>query len=175
MNVRELTEGLEIDIVLLVRERAQERVTLADRTASLSAVVPPELVELCEPGTCVRVCGRIERGRLHVQALRHARTDEYVLEDLLDGPRIDLTPVKQAGGKIVTAFAVRADLDLAGTHSNTFELEWPRGSGHLRSFPEVDRVEWYPVAQARVKLLKGQVPLLDELMADPGLADLHEG
>ena len=90
MNVRELTEGLEIDIVLLVRERAQERVTLADRTASLSAVVPPELIELCVPGACVRVSGRIERGRLQVDALRHARTDEYVLEDLLDGPRIDL-------------------------------------------------------------------------------------
>src|SRR5690242_20834813 len=42
---------------------------------------------------------------------------------LPDGPRIDLTPVKQAGGKVVTAFAVQADLDLIGTHSNTFELE----------------------------------------------------
>jgi predicted NUDIX family NTP pyrophosphohydrolase len=94
---------------------------------------------------------------------------------LPDGPRIDLTPVKQAGGKIVTAFAVRADLDLAGTHSNTFELEWPRGSGKIREFPEVDRVEWFPVAQARVKLLKSQLPLLDQLMADPGSADLREG
>jgi predicted NUDIX family NTP pyrophosphohydrolase len=94
---------------------------------------------------------------------------------LPDGPRIDLTPVKQAGGKVVTAFAVRADLDLAGTHSNTFELEWPRGSGKMREFPEVDRVEWFPVAQARVKLLKSQLPLLDQLMADPGSADLREG
>jgi predicted NUDIX family NTP pyrophosphohydrolase len=94
---------------------------------------------------------------------------------LPDGPRIELTPVKQAGGKVVTAFAVRADLDLAGTHSNTFELEWPRGSGKMREFPEVDRVEWFPVAQARVKLLKSQLPLLDQLMADPGSADLREG
>jgi predicted NUDIX family NTP pyrophosphohydrolase len=94
---------------------------------------------------------------------------------LPDGPRIDLTPVKQSGGKVVTAFAVRADLDLAGTHSNTFELEWPRGSGTLKTFPEVDRVEWFPVTEARVKLLKGQLPLLDELMAHPDLADLSEG
>jgi predicted NUDIX family NTP pyrophosphohydrolase len=92
-----------------------------------------------------------------------------------DGPRLDLTPVKQSGGKIVTAFAVRADLDLTGTHSNTFELEWPRGSGTMKTFPEVDRVEWFTVAQARVKLLKSQLPLLDQLMADPALADLREG
>src|SRR6201990_1422862 len=62
-----------------------------------------------------------------------------------DGPRLDLTPVRQSGGKVVTAFAVRADLDLVGTHSNTFELEWPRGSGTMKTFPEVDRVEWFPV------------------------------
>jgi 3'-5' exoribonuclease len=89
VNVRELTEGLEIDLVLLVRERAEGRVTLADRTATLSALVPAQLVPLCEPGACVRVSGRVERGRLVVEALRHAHTDEYVLEDLLEGPRID--------------------------------------------------------------------------------------
>jgi predicted NUDIX family NTP pyrophosphohydrolase len=91
------------------------------------------------------------------------------------GPRNELAPVKQAGGKVVTAFAVRGDIDVAGAHSNTFELEWPRGSGKLKSFPEVDRVEWFTVVQARVKLLKGQLPLLDQLMADPALADLREG
>ena len=90
MTARDLTEGLDVDLVLLVRERADARVTLADRTATLSAVVSPEHATLCEPGACVRVRGRVERGRLHVEALRHARTDEYVLDDLLDGPRIDL-------------------------------------------------------------------------------------
>jgi predicted NUDIX family NTP pyrophosphohydrolase len=78
-----------------------------------------------------------------------------------DGPRIDLAPVKQPGGKIVTAFAVRGDLDLDGTFSNTFTLEWPKGSGNVREFPEVDRVGWFPVAQARSK---GQLPLLDRLL-----------
>lgn len=91
------------------------------------------------------------------------------------GPRIDLAPVTQTGGKVVTAFAVRGDLDVADAHSNTFELEWPRGSGQMKSFPEVDRVEWFTVARARAKLLKGQLPLLDQLMADSGLADLREG
>ena len=90
------------------------------------------------------------------------------------GPRVDLGSVKQSGGKVVTAFAVHGDLDVTDAHSNTFELEWPRGSGQLRTFPEVDRVGWFPVAHARVKLLKGQVGFLDELMAHPSLAGFAE-
>jgi predicted NUDIX family NTP pyrophosphohydrolase len=81
------------------------------------------------------------------------------------GPRIDFDPLKQPSGKVITAFAVRGDLDLAGTFSNTFELEWPKGSGKIREFPEIDRVGWFPVAQARLKLLKGQQPLLDRLIS----------
>ena len=81
------------------------------------------------------------------------------------GPRIDFVPVKQPSGKIITAFAVRGDLDLDGTFSNTFELEWPKGSGNIREFPEIDRVGWFSVAAARSKLLKGQQPLLDRLLA----------
>ena len=81
-----------------------------------------------------------------------------------DGPRIDLPPLKQPSGKIITAFAVRGDLDLAGTASNTFTLEWPKGSGNVREYPEIDRVDWFSVARARSKLLKGQRPLLDHLM-----------
>ncbi|MGH3851478.1 MAG: NUDIX domain-containing protein, partial [Pseudonocardiaceae bacterium] len=86
------------------------------------------------------------------------------------GPRIDFDPLKQPSGKIVTAFAVRGDLDITGAHSNTFELEWPKGSGTLKEFPEIDRVGWFPVAQARIKLLTGQRPFLDRLMAHPTLA-----
>jgi predicted NUDIX family NTP pyrophosphohydrolase len=91
------------------------------------------------------------------------------------GPRIEFPPLKQPSGKIITAFAVRGDLDLADAHSNTFELEWPRGSGRIQAFPEIDRVDWFPVARARTKLLTGHRPVLDRLMADPGLADLREG
>ncbi len=91
------------------------------------------------------------------------------------GPRIDFGPLKQPSGKVVTAFAVRADLDITDARSNTFELEWPRGSGTVREFPEVDRVGWFPVAQARAKLLKGQRAYLDRLMVDPGLAGFAEG
>lgn len=92
-----------------------------------------------------------------------------------DGPRTDFGPVRQPSGKVVTAFAVRADLDTTDARSNTFEMEWPRGSGKVREFPEVDRVSWFPVAQARAKLLKGQRVFLDRLMAHPDLAGLSEG
>jgi predicted NUDIX family NTP pyrophosphohydrolase len=82
-----------------------------------------------------------------------------------EGPRIDFAPLKQPSGKIITAFAVRGDLNFEGTVSNTFTLEWPKGSGNIREYPEIDRVGWFSVAEANAKLLKGQRPLLDRLMA----------
>jgi len=91
------------------------------------------------------------------------------------GPRIDFGALKQPSGKVVTVFAVRADLDVTDARSNTFELEWPKGSGRMQEFPEVDRVGWFPVARARAKLLKGQRAFLDRLMGQPGLTGLSEG
>ena len=92
------------------------------------------------------------------------------------GPRVDLGTLKQPSGKVVTAFAVRGDLDVSDARSNTFELEWPKGSGNISEYPEIDRVGWFSVAEAHVKLLKGQRPLLDRLMAalergEPGLGE----
>ena len=94
---------------------------------------------------------------------------------LPDGPRIDLGPLKQPSGKVVTGFAVLGDLDITNARSNTFEMEWPKGSGRMREFPEVDRIGWFPVAQARIKLLKGQREFLDRLMTHPELGGLTEG
>jgi predicted NUDIX family NTP pyrophosphohydrolase len=88
------------------------------------------------------------------------------------GPRIDFEPVRQPSGKVLTAFAVRGDMDVTNAQSNTFEIEWPKGSGRLREFPEVDRVQWFSVAKARAKLLKGHRAILDRLMAT--LPDLRE-
>jgi predicted NUDIX family NTP pyrophosphohydrolase len=76
----------------------------------------------------------------------------------------DLGSVRQLGGKVVTAWAAEADFDTAGSVSNTFVLEWPRGSGQLRSFPEVDKASWFTVEAARVKLVRGQQPLIDRLL-----------
>lgn len=91
------------------------------------------------------------------------------------GPRLELTPVRQAGGKLVTAFAVRGDFDVTQARSETFSMEWPKGSGRIREFPEIDRAEWFPVAVAREKLLAGQRPLLDQLMCAPAVAGCREG
>jgi predicted NUDIX family NTP pyrophosphohydrolase len=80
----------------------------------------------------------------------------------------DLGSVTQPGGKVVTAWAAAADFDAAGAVSNTFELEWPRGSGQMRSFPEIDRAGWFTVEVARVKLARGQRPLIDRLLQMSG-------
>jgi predicted NUDIX family NTP pyrophosphohydrolase len=80
-----------------------------------------------------------------------------------EGEVIPLGTVKQSGGKTVTTFAVEGDFDLDGFVSDTFEMEWPRGSGRMQAFPEVDRAAWVTVAVAREKLVKGQVPVLDAL------------
>ena len=101
-------------------------------------------------------------------------TEEVGMPPPTDSPT-DLGSVKQSGGKLVVAFAVRGDLDISGAHSNTFALEWPPRSGRSHEFPEVDRVGWFPVAQARVKLLAAQRMFLDRLMALPGLAGCTEG
>ena len=76
----------------------------------------------------------------------------------------DLGSVSQPGGKLVTAWAAEADFDADGAVSNTFELEWPRGSGQMRSFPEIDKAAWFTVEVARAKLVRGQQPLVDRLL-----------
>jgi predicted NUDIX family NTP pyrophosphohydrolase len=76
------------------------------------------------------------------------------------GPYLELGDLKQPSGKIVTTFAVPGDFDLAGFSSNQFVMEWPRGSGRLQEFPEMDRAAWFDLDQAAVKLVKGQVPIL---------------
>jgi predicted NUDIX family NTP pyrophosphohydrolase len=83
---------------------------------------------------------------------------------LPQGPRIDLPPLRQPGGKIVTAFAVHGDLDVSAAVSNTFTIEWPPRSGRMAEFPELDRVAWFDLPTASAKLLKGQRPLLDRLV-----------
>jgi predicted NUDIX family NTP pyrophosphohydrolase len=80
-----------------------------------------------------------------------------------DGNFIALTPVKQASGKWVYAWAVEGDCDAGAIKSNTFSMEWPPRSGDKKEFPEVDRAGWFPLEAARQKILKGQVSLLEEL------------
>jgi predicted NUDIX family NTP pyrophosphohydrolase len=79
------------------------------------------------------------------------------------GDRIDLGEIKQRAGKIVTAWAVEGDVDVAAVVSNTFEMEWPPRSGRTAEFPEIDRAEWFDLATARTKILAAQEPFLDRL------------
>ncbi|MGH9561887.1 MAG: NUDIX hydrolase, partial [Terracidiphilus sp.] len=76
---------------------------------------------------------------------------------------------RQAGGKVVHAWAVESDFDVAKLRSNTFSMEWPPRSGRFAEFPEVDRACWFPLAEARRKILKGQEPFLLELERKLGL------
>jgi len=84
------------------------------------------------------------------------------------GTRLSAVPfrlcrVRQAAGKMVEAFAVEGDLDPASITSNRFELEYPRGSGRLQSFPEVEEARWFNIPEARAEMLPSQLPILDAL------------
>lgn len=80
-----------------------------------------------------------------------------------DGEVVALGEVRQAGGKVVTAFALAGDVAVDEIRSNTFEVEWPPRSGRRQEFPEVDRAEWCALPRARLLLLAGQRPLLERL------------
>ncbi|MEU9571889.1 NUDIX domain-containing protein [Streptomyces massasporeus] len=80
-----------------------------------------------------------------------------------DGEAIDLGEVRQTGGKTVTAWAIRADLDPATITPGTFRMEWPPRSGRLQEFPELDRVAWFGLDRARSVIVKAQTAFLDRL------------
>lgn len=78
---------------------------------------------------------------------------------------VELGAVRQPSGKVVTVWAGECDLDLAGFAPGTFEMEWPKGSGRMQSFPEIDRVAWLDLVAARPALVAGQREFLDRLVA----------
>ena len=105
----------------------------------------------CEPGEDPRAC-----------ALR-----EFEEELGVPAPTTlsELGSVRQRGGKVVTAWAAEGDLDTAAIRSNTFALEWPPRSGRMQEFPEVDRAQWFTLAEARERINPAQAGLLDRLAA----------
>ncbi|MFI5677540.1 NUDIX domain-containing protein [Streptomyces cellulosae] len=80
-----------------------------------------------------------------------------------DGEAVPLGEVRQTNGKIVTAWAVEADLDPATISPGTFLMEWPPKSGQTREFPELDRVAWFGLDGARAVIVKAQAAFLDRL------------
>ena len=81
----------------------------------------------------------------------------------IEGDALALTPLKQPSRKVIHAFAVEQDLDVARIESNSFEMEWPPRSGKKAAFPEVDRAAWFGQDEARKRIQPGQVAILDEL------------
>lgn len=91
------------------------------------------------------------------------RETEEELGIALQGDPVPLATIRQAGGKVVEAFALEQDFDPETVVSNTFELEWPPGSGGRATFPEVDAARWLPIDEAEPAMLRSQVPLLSAL------------
>ncbi|MFZ0493562.1 MAG: NUDIX domain-containing protein [Acidimicrobiia bacterium] len=108
--------------------------------------------------------GEYENGEDPETAARREFTEELGAS-APTGPWIDLGEMRQPSGKLVRAWAVEGDFDPIGLVSNTFELEWPRDSGRIREYPEVDRAAWFDLTVARRKLHRGQVPFIDALVS----------
>ncbi|MER6206214.1 NUDIX domain-containing protein [Streptomyces sp. NPDC001073] len=85
-----------------------------------------------------------------------------------EGEAIELGEVRQANGKVVTAWAIEADLDPAAMVPGTFRMEWPPKSGQVQEFPELDRVEWLSVERAREVVVTAQATFLDRLAEHSG-------
>jgi predicted NUDIX family NTP pyrophosphohydrolase len=77
---------------------------------------------------------------------------------------IELGEVRQPSGKRIIVFAGEADFDVNNVRSNTFTIEWPRGSGKQQEFPEIDRAAWVSTEEARLKLVTGQIEFVDRLL-----------
>lgn len=116
-----------------------------------------------DPGAWSIAKGQFEPGDENPLAAAEREFEEEIGMPCPDGPRIDLGEYRQRIRKIVRAFAVLVDdpHDLRFVASNTFEMEWPRGSGRMQAFPEMDAASWMSIPVARTKLLAGQLGILD--------------
>jgi len=114
-----------------------------------------------DAGTWTIPKGLVEPGDELIAAARREFTEETNL--VAQGDMIELTPVAQKSGKVVHAFALEADFDLSQFASNTFALEWPPKSGQRQSFPEIDRIAYFALPMAKLKIIAYQLPLLSEL------------
>ncbi len=105
--------------------------------------------------------GLVEPGETAEAAARREFEEELGIAP--SGILSPLARIRQPGGKWVEAFALEGDLDPASIRSATFEMEWPPRSGRRAQFPEIDRVRWYALDDAREAILPGQAILLDRL------------
>jgi predicted NUDIX family NTP pyrophosphohydrolase len=106
--------------------------------------------------------GEVEPGEELVAVARREFEEETGAKPP-DGRLVELGRITQKSGKLVLGWGAEGDLDPATAVSNTFDLEWPPRSGVIRAFPEIDRVEWFELDEARRRLKAAQVPFLDRL------------
>jgi len=106
--------------------------------------------------------GEVEPGE-ELVAVARREFEEETGTKAPEGPLIELGEITQKSGKLVLGWAAEGDLDPSAAVSNTFDLEWPPHSGVVRSFPEIDRVEWFDLDEAHRRLKAAQVPFLDRL------------
>jgi len=105
--------------------------------------------------------GEIDAGEEPLAAAR--REFEEELGFPVSGNFVELPPIRQAGGKVVYAWAVESDFDPTTLTSGPFTMEWPPRSGHQQQFPEVDRAEWFTIDDAKRKINRAQIALLDHV------------
>lgn len=107
--------------------------------------------------------GLVEAGEDGWAAARREFAEE--LGQAIAGEAAPLAPCPTAGGKLILAWLVEADLDLTSLASGEFEIEWPPRSGRRAHFPEVDRAAYFDPAAALWKIHKGQRPILVEAIS----------
>ncbi|MBS0383714.1 MAG: NUDIX domain-containing protein [Proteobacteria bacterium] len=78
-------------------------------------------------------------------------------------PFLALIPLRQRSGKTIQCWAFEGQHDLRQFKSGTFLLEWPPRSGKTVAFPEVDKANFFTLADARRKIAPGQAGFIDEL------------
>lgn len=108
--------------------------------------------------------GEYDRDETPVEAARREFSEETG-QPVPAGDLVDLGQARQRSGKLNTIFALNGDLDAGACVSNTFTMTWPRGSGQLGEFPEMDRFGWFSLPAARVKIFDSQAVFLDRLAA----------
>jgi len=106
--------------------------------------------------------GEIERGEAPLDVARREFQEELGMPPP-DGDLAPLGSIRQAGGKVVHAWASPGDVDVSDISSGTFTIEWPPRSGRMQEFPEVDRAAWFDLATARRMILPAQSSFLDRL------------
>jgi len=98
-----------------------------------------------------------------------SRTTSYKARGPPPPPLLALGDVVQKNGKRISAWAFEGNCDPAQLRCNEFQLEWPPRSGRRQRYPEIDRIAWFGLPQARRKLLPAQRALLDRLELALGL------